>query len=113
MTTLLTERWVDVCAASQLVADRGSAALIDGEQVAIYVLSDGQVFALSNHDPWSGAPVMSRGIVGSLGGRLVVASPMYKQHVDLRTGEGVEDPSVSVRTWPARVTSGRVQVACR
>ena len=52
------------------------------------------MYALSNIDPFSGAAVLSRGIVGDLGGVPVVASPMHKQHFDLRTGACVDDPAV-------------------
>jgi nitrite reductase/ring-hydroxylating ferredoxin subunit len=36
---------------------------------------------------------------------------MYKQHIDLATGQGVENPDVCVATWSARIVDGRVQVA--
>ncbi|HEX9546421.1 MAG TPA: nitrite reductase small subunit NirD [Acidimicrobiales bacterium] len=113
MTALLapTHVWADVCDVADLVPDRGVAALVDGQAVAVFLLSDGQVFALANRDPWSGANVLSRGIIGSVDGRLVVASPMYKQHIDLATGQGIEHPDVRVPTWPARIVDGRVQVA--
>ena len=39
-----------------------------------------------------------------------VASPIYKQSFDLRTGRCLDDPSVSVRTFPVRVSDGRVLV---
>ena len=47
----------------------------------------------------------------ALGGRTVVASPLYKQHFDLATGECLEAPAQSVRTYPVRVDGGRVLVA--
>jgi nitrite reductase (NADH) small subunit len=103
--------WCDICAVTELIPNRGVAALVDGEAVAVFVLGDGQIFALANRDPWSGANVLSRGIVGSIGDRVVLASPMYKQHVDLATGQGIEQPEVTVATWPARVVNGRVQLA--
>lgn len=109
----LDRRWTDVCSALSLLPDRGVCALVDGEQVAVFRLSSDEVYALSNRDPWSGANVLSRGLVGSIGDRTVVASPMYKQHVDLVTGEGVEHPDVRVPVWTARVTGGRVQVGRR
>src|SRR5713226_3259499 len=113
MTGVITPSatWFDICAVTDLVPDRGAAALVDGQAVAVFLLSDGQVFALANRDPWSGANVLSRGIIGSVDGRLVVASPMYKQHIDLATGQGIEHPDVRVPTWPARIVDGRVQVA--
>ena len=60
--------WVDVCALDDLVADRGACALVGPHQVALFRVSpDGTVYALSNYDPFSGAFVLSRGIVGSTG----------------------------------------------
>ena len=69
-----------------------------------------EVFAVENYDPFSNANVMSRGLVGDLQGQIVVASPVYKQHFNLRTGRCLEDESVSLRTWPCGVLDGRVWV---
>lgn len=109
-----TLSWVDVCALDQMVPDRGVCALVGLHQVALFrVTGDGagELFALSNYDPFSEANVLSRGIVGSRGDRLKVASPVYKQSFDLRTGECLDDPSVSVPTFGVRVDGGRVLVA--
>ncbi|MCT2587335.1 nitrite reductase small subunit NirD [Actinophytocola gossypii] len=101
-----------VCALSDLLPDRGAAALLpSGEQVALFRTGAGEVFALSNIDPFSRAAVLSRGIVGDLDGVPVVASPMHKQHFDLRTGTCVEDRAVSVRVYRVRVEAGQVVVA--
>jgi nitrite reductase (NADH) small subunit len=103
---------VDVCALDDLTADRGVCALVGGRQVAVFRVSPGgELYALSNYDPFSGAYVLSRGIVGSRDDVPKVASPMYKQTFDLRTGVCLDDPSVSVPTYAVRVVSGRVQVA--
>ena len=113
--------WIDVCPLSQIVPNRGVCALVEGMQVAVFRVSHGtdshgteedteHLFALSNFDPFSNAFVLSRGIVGSKGGRLKVASPVYKQNFDLQTGECLDDPCVSIPTVPARVVDGRVQV---
>ena len=107
--SLVTETWTDVCAASLLQPERGVAALVGGEQVAIFLVDD-DVYALGNIEPDSGAAVLSRGIVGSIGERLTVASPVYKQRYDLRTGECVDDDALAVPVWPARLRDGRVEV---
>jgi nitrite reductase (NADH) small subunit len=107
-----TTTWVDVCSVADLVPDRGVAALVGGVQVAVFLV-DGEVFALSNFDPFSEAFVLSRGIVGSRGDRLKVASPVYKQSFDLRTGQCLDDADVSVPVFGARVVEGRVQVGTR
>ncbi|WP_420820233.1 nitrite reductase (NAD(P)H) small subunit [Salinicola peritrichatus] len=58
-----------------------------------------ELYALDNRDPFSGANVIGRGIVGDLGGELVVASPIYKQHFRLRDGQCLEDPERRLRHW--------------
>src|SRR5712671_2261743 len=90
--------WIDVCALDDMVADRGVCALVGDYQVAVFRLSgpDDVVYAVSNYDPFSGAFVLSRGIVGSKGDAPKVASPLYKQTFDLRTGVCLEDPAVAV-----------------
>ncbi len=112
MTTLLAPTWVDVCAFDDLTPDRGVCALVGSQQVAVFRVSpDDAIYAISNFDPFSRAFVMSRGIVGSKGDVPKVASPMYKQNFDLRTGRCLDDADVSVPTFPIRLIDGRVQVA--
>jgi nitrite reductase (NADH) small subunit len=110
-TASSTTVWEDVCPIEDLVPGRGVAALVGvGKvQVAIFLV-DGELFALSNFDPFSEAFVLSRGIVGSRGDRLKVASPVYKQSFDLRTGECLDDAEVSVPVFAVRVVDGRVEV---
>lgn len=110
-TAASTREWVDVCALDDIVPMTGVAALIRGEQIAIVrPRATEEVFALSNYDPFSKAYVMSRGIVGDKGGTLKIASPIFKQNFDLKTGVCLDDPSVSLEVYPARVRAGRVEV---
>jgi nitrite reductase (NADH) small subunit len=105
--------WTAVCGVEDIVPNTGVCALLNGEQVAVFRLGEGadtRVFAIGNYDPNSQAAVLSRGLVGSLGERIVVASPLYKQHFDLQTGECLEAPQHSVPTWPARIEGGKVWV---
>lgn len=109
--------WIEVCAYDRLLPDRGVCALVGSHQVAIFRLSasdecpDGELFAISNYDPFSKAFVLSRGIVGSKGGVPKVASPVFKQSFDLRTGNCLDDPAVVLPTFGVRVRSGMVEVA--
>jgi nitrite reductase (NADH) small subunit len=110
---LQLDQWTTVCALDDIVPDTGVCALLNGEQVAVFRVgaNDANVFAIENYDPNSHAAVLSRGLVGSLGERVVVASPIYKHHFDLRTGECLEAPEHSVACYPARVVDGKVWVA--
>jgi nitrite reductase (NADH) small subunit len=102
--------WVDVVALDELTPGRGVAALVGGRQVAIFLVAGGELFAVDNHDPFSETYVLSRGLVGDRDGVPKVASPMYKQSFDLRTGRCLDDDSVRIPVYPVRVESGRVQV---
>ena len=105
--------WTAVAALDSFTPDRGGAVLIDGHQVAVFVLLDGSVHALDNRDPGSGANVMSRGIVGDRGGVPVVASPIYKQCFELATGRCLDDPDLLLQTHSTRVVDGQVHVRLR
>jgi nitrite reductase (NADH) small subunit len=109
--------WTAVCHLADLVRERGAAALVAGEQVALFRLLDDSVLAVQQLDPFSGAHVLARGIVGGRGEVPTVASPMYKQVFDLRTGACLDavgrTPVVGgpdLRTWPVRVEGGLVLV---
>lgn len=112
MTVLIeTRTWVRVCRYDDLIPERGAAALLGEDQVAIFRTHGGEVYAISNRDPFSGAYVMSRGIVGTRGDAPTVASPMHKQVFDLCTGICLDDPDVRVAVLPARVRDGVVEVS--
>ena len=107
--TTVETAWTDVCPLDRLIPGRGVAAMVAGEQVAIFLV-DGDLYAIGNRDPFSGAYVMSRGIVGTKDGVTKVASPMYKQTFDLRTGVCLEKPEVSIPVWAVRAVDGRIEV---
>ena len=98
-----------ICRLEDIVPDTGVAALVDGQQVAVFRINQ-EIYAIGNRDPFSGANVLSRGIVGDLNGELVVASPVYKQHFSLRTGRCIEDASVAVPVYRALVEGADIQI---
>jgi nitrite reductase (NADH) small subunit len=104
--------WLAVCALDDILPNTGVCALVRGRQVALVRVGFGEdVYAISNFDPFSDAFVLARGIVGDKAGVPKIASPLYKQNFDLRTGQCLDDPTVSVPVWPTRVRDGRVEVA--
>lgn len=106
--------WTAVCAMGDLLPELGVPAMVDGVQVALFLLADGRVLAVHQRDPFSGANVLSRGIVGSRGDVATLTSPMYKQVWNLATGECLDpvgkDP-VDLATCPVEVTDGQVRVS--
>ena len=113
---LQLNQWSAICTLDQIVPDTGVCALLNGRQVAVFRVGAGseaeppRLFAIDNYDPNSEAAVLSRGLVGSVGERIVVASPIYKQHFDLQTGECLEAPQHSVASYLVRVEDGKVWV---
>jgi nitrite reductase (NADH) small subunit len=108
----LSKEWNAICTLDRIVPDTGVCALLNGRQVAVFRVGGEapRLFAIDNYDPNSDAAVLSRGLVGSIGERSVVASPIYKQHFDLQTGECLEAPHNSVASYPVRVADGKVWV---
>ncbi|AZU59286.1 nitrite reductase (NAD(P)H) small subunit [Ralstonia pseudosolanacearum] len=106
--------WTAICALDDIVPNTGVCALVGGAQIAVFhVAGDAprRVYAIGNYDPNADAAVLSRGLVGNLGERIVVASPIYKQHFDLTTGECLEAPANSVPAYAAKVEDGKVWIA--
>jgi len=104
--------WTTACAFDHLIRGRGVGVLLDdGSQAALFRLDDDSLCALGNIDPWSGAAVLSRGIVGDRAGRPVVQSPIKKQAFAFDDGVCLDDLTVSVPVYDTRVTeAGDVQV---
>ncbi len=105
--------WETVCRYDRLQPERGVAALLGEHQVALFRTHDGTVHAVGNVDPFSGAAVLSRGIVGDRAGVPTVASPVYKQVFSLLDGRCLDDPAAAVPCYPVRVVEDWVQVGLR
>ena len=104
-------QWQTICKISSIKPNTGVCALFHDEQVAIFRLGETeQVYALSNYDPFSKAYVLSRGIVGDRQGITKVAAPIYKQNINLETGEYLDDPEIKIPTYPVQVVNGEVQL---
>lgn len=103
--------WHRVCRLTDLLPERGAAALVAGVQVALFRTFEGGLHAVGNLDPFSGAQVMSRGLLGCRGGVPVVASPMFKHVFDLRTGESLSEPGPGLPVFAVRVQDDMVEVS--
>ena len=105
--------WSPVCRLDDILPGTGVCALVNERAVAVFRMddADGSLYAIDNFDPNAGANVLSRGLVGNLGERIVVASPIFKHHFDLRSGECIEAPHNSVMAYPVRLDNGTVLVA--
>ena len=105
--------WHNIGTIDDLVANSGVCALVNNQQVAIFYVPQNtqSVFAISNYDPIGKANVLSRGIIGSIEGKLVVASPLYKQHFCLATGECLEAEAIHLPFFDAKIEDGNVLIS--
>ncbi|MDN3556573.1 nitrite reductase small subunit NirD [Halomonas maura] len=112
----MTQTWQPLCTKADLVPFSGVAAWIETPegpaQVALFYLPGHatELYAVDHHDPFSGANVIARGIVGDLSGAPVVASPIYKQHFRLDDGQCLEDEAVRLRCWTVCFEDDRVML---
>lgn len=104
--------WQNVCESSDLLPEVGARALLGKDQVAMFRVKD-SLYAIDAIDPFTNAAVLARGIVGSLKGQIVVASPLLKQHFNLETGACLEDEAVSIKTYAIRESEGQIQLALK
>jgi nitrite reductase (NADH) small subunit len=101
---------IKICPVEDLPINLGVGALVKGQQVAVFKLKTGDIYAIGNFDPFSEANVLSRGLVGDLQGQKVVASPIYKHHYNLQTGECLEDSSVKVPAYQVKIQDEHVYI---
>ncbi len=113
--TANNKQWFDICNLNDILPSMGRCALFNEQQVAIFRVVDAngveQLYAIDNFCPFSESNTLSRGLTGSIIDKIVVASPLYKQHFDLASGICLEDESVSVNTYPVRLNGSTVQLA--
>ncbi len=105
-------QWDIVCNVSDLVPDSGIAVWTRNGPVGLFYLPDRlpALFAIGHFDPCSGADVLARGITGDIKGEPVVASPIYKQHFSLLTGQCLEDEDIRVPVFRALVDGDQVRL---
>ncbi|MFB9995263.1 nitrite reductase small subunit NirD [Deinococcus oregonensis] len=109
--------WVRVCKLDDILPGAGVCALVDGAQVAVFRVTyrgSDRIFAVGNHDPYTSANVLSRGLTGSYtavdGLRFKVASPLLKHAFDLETGVSLDDPALRLPVYAARAKGGDVWI---
>jgi nitrite reductase (NADH) small subunit len=105
--------WVRICRLEDITPNTGVGALLGRRQIALVRVQaneTSEVYAIANFDPFSKAFVLARGIVGDRQGVPKIASPIFKQSFDLRTGVCLDDPSVKVSTYPVRLREGEIEV---
>jgi nitrite reductase (NADH) small subunit len=112
---IANQEWFDICNVDDILQNMGRCALFNEQQVAIFRIKNKsgqeQFYAIDNYCPFSKSNTISRGLTGSIADKVVVASPIYKQHFELSTGLCLEDENVSLKTYPVRLSGNTIQLA--
>ena len=78
---------VVICRLDDLTPGRGAAVLVGVRQIAVFRLPNDELHAIDHKDPFTGANVIARGLLGTdADGDWYVASPLHKQRFRLRDG---------------------------
>lgn len=113
METTVDVAWLPVCKATDIPADGGACALVEGEQVAIFNFARrGEWYATQNLCPHKQQMALARGMIGSTGEACEpkVACPFHKRTFSLLTGECLNGDECSIQTYPIKVEGGVVYI---
>lgn len=113
MEILAATRWYYACQAEDVPHNGGACVLLCGVQVAIFNFSRrGAWYATDNMCPHKQQMALSRGMIGSAGldCEPKVACPFHKKTFSLLSGECLDGEPYSIRTYPVRVSDGRIYI---
>ena len=104
-------QWTNICKIQDIPPNTGVCAQFESQQVAIFNLHpENELKSIGNFDPISKTNILSRGIVGEVDGKRVVASPLYKQHFCLDSGQCLQDEQIRVPVYEVRTKNNEVQL---
>lgn len=97
------DSWTDLCGLDDIPARGSRRVMIAGTEVALFRTASDQVYAIDNKCPHLQGP-LSEGIVHGA----AVTCPLHSLVIDLATGQGKEEDSGCVATYPVELRGGRV-----
>ncbi|MGZ3755420.1 MAG: nitrite reductase small subunit NirD [Mucilaginibacter sp.] len=113
METLAEINWILACNADDVPANGGACIKHGDEQIAIYNFTRRQEwFATQNLCPHKQQMVLSRGMIGSVGEECEpkVACPFHKKTFSLLTGECLGEDDFQLKTYPVKVSNGKIYI---
>ncbi|GAB5443805.1 MAG: nitrite reductase large subunit NirB [Fuerstiella sp.] len=102
-------RWVSVGNVDDFPIDGGATIRYGKVQIAVFnFASRGEWYASQNMCPHRKAFVLSRGLMGDVGGEPKIACPLHKKTFSLQSGESLQDEPYNIRTFPVKVEGDEV-----
>ncbi|MEI8619292.1 nitrite reductase (NAD(P)H) small subunit [Pseudoalteromonas sp. B193] len=104
--------WHNIGTIDNLVANSGVCALVNNQQVAIFYIPQNPTLCLPLATTTRLAkPTYCRVALGSVDNKLVVSSPLYKQHFCLETGECLEAEAIHLPVFNAKIEDDSVFIS--
>lgn len=97
------ESWTDLCGLEEIPVRGARRLMLAGTEIAVFRTASDQVFAIDNKCPHRQGP-LSEGIVHGA----AVTCPLHSLVIDLATGQGQEEASGCVATYPVELRGDRV-----
>lgn len=90
--------------ASALREGHGVRTEIDGTAVAVFLV-EGRVHVIDDTCPHADGSLAEGEVCGA-----IVTCPLHSWKFDVRTGDHAYTKKIHVRSWPARIVNGHVEV---
>ncbi|HEY5653316.1 MAG TPA: nitrite reductase large subunit NirB, partial [Pontiella sp.] len=108
-TTGAETQWVSFGDASTVPLDGGATLKYGRHQIAVFNFAKmDKWFACQNLCPHKREMVLSRGLLGDEEGLPKVVCPMHKRAFSLENGKGLNDPELSITTFPVEIRERRI-----
>ncbi|WP_295523630.1 non-heme iron oxygenase ferredoxin subunit [Limnohabitans sp. Rim8] len=96
--------WIDVAAEADLFEGAGIAMALEGQDIALFKLEDGSIYAINNLCSHGNAKLCDGFVDGHH-----VECPFHQALFDLRDGTVSCGPATEpVKSWPVKIEDGRV-----
>ena len=96
--------WIDVAAEADLFEGAGIAMALEGQDIALFKLEDGSIYAINNLCSHGNAKLCDGFVDGHH-----VECPFHPAVFDLRDGTVSCGPATEpVKSWPVKIEDGRV-----
>ncbi len=104
-------KWVCFGDADTVPVEGGATVKYGRHQIAVFNFSKTENwYACQNLCPHKREMVLSRGLLGDVGGIPKIVCPMHKKSFSLENGEGLSDPTYSIQTFPIEIREGRIYI---
>lgn len=97
--------FVEVGRVDEIPVGEGRTFAVGGDQIAVFRLRDGSVRAVSAVCPHKGGP-----LADGLADDTVVVCPLHGHTFDICTGTETSGTGMAVRSYPADVVDGVIQI---